>query len=56
MGEILAFACGFLRQFEVSSVDGGELQMPAPAPTWRYGGGVEFPATPWRVRLKYRSS
>jgi hypothetical protein len=54
VGEILVFVCGFLRQFEVLSLEGEEFRMPVPASAGRYGGGVEFPASPWRVRIRNR--
>ena len=54
MKEVLLIASTILHQFEMSSVDGEPLQPPVPESTSRYGGGTEFPARHWTVRLKYR--
>jgi hypothetical protein len=53
--EILLLASTLLHQFEITSVDGDTpLEPPVPESTSRYGGGTEFPARHWTVRLKYR--
>ena len=56
MGEILLLAATLLHQFELMSVDGGPLSPPSPPLLSRYGGGMEFPAVPWQVRMKYRAT
>ena len=53
-GEVILFVSTILHQFEITSVDGGQLELPVPPLTERFGGGVEMPASPWRVRIKYR--
>ena len=55
MKEVLLLASIILHQFEIRSADeSSSLQPPAPESTSRYGGGTEFPARHWTVRLKYR--
>lgn len=54
MKEVLLIVSTILHQFEISSVDGKSLQPPVPESTSRYGGGTEFPARHWTVRLRYR--
>jgi hypothetical protein len=53
-GEVILFAATILHVFEISSVDGKELQLPGYTPPDRFGGGAEFPARPWQVRLRFR--
>ena len=55
VGEVLLFASTILHQFEIQSIDESlPLELPFPPPVSRFGGGVELPARPWRVRIKYR--
>ena len=38
------------------SIDGdGPPNLPAAPSVSRYGSGMEFPAVPWQVRMKYRA-
>jgi cytochrome P450 len=57
IGEILLFAATLLHQFELTSVTGdGPPNPPSPPSISRYGSGMEFPAVPWQVRMKYRTT
>lgn len=52
---MIIFAATLIHKFEFKSLDGEcPPGLPSLPPLNRYGGGVEFPARSWKVRMKRR--